>query len=231
MPKEYQTDQELFALMKGELYTAVVGDILDKMGYFYQFLSPDIQPLRSDMVLAGRAMTVLEADVFVESYEGANGPLTNKTFGLMLEALDGLQEGEIYVASGASPRYALWGELMATRAKHLGSAGALLNGYIRDCNGIEAIDFPAFGIGKYAQDQGPRGKVIDYRVPIEINGIRIDPGALIFGDHEGVLVIPKEAEEEAVSRALEKARGEKTVGKAIAGGMSAKDAFEKFGIM
>jgi regulator of RNase E activity RraA len=231
MSDEYASDAELFALMKRELYTAVVGDIMDKMGFFHQFLPPAIGPLRDDMKLAGRAMTVLEADVFVESDAGARGPISNKPFGLMLEALDDLKAGEIYVATGASPRYALWGELMSTRARHLGAAGALVNGYARDVAGILALDFPTFAIGKYAQDQGPRGKVIDFRVPVEIDGIRIDPGTLMFGDQEGVVVVPRQAEREIIARALEKARGERLVGKAIAAGMSAGDAFRKFGIM
>jgi regulator of RNase E activity RraA len=231
MPKEYAGDAELFALMKRELYTAVVGDIMDKMGFLHQFLPPAIRPLRDDMKIAGRAMTVLEADVFVEQDPAARGPISNKPFGLMLEALDDLKEGEIYVATGASPRYALWGELMSNRARHLGAAGAIVNGYARDISGILAIDFPTFAIGKYAQDQGPRGKVIDFRVPVEIEGIGIKPGALMFGDQEGVVVVPKEAETEVIAKALEKARGERLVGKAIADGMSASEAFRTYGIM
>lgn len=86
-------------------------------------------------------------------------------------------------------------------------------------------------MGKCSQDQGPRGKVIDFRVPIEVGGIRIEPGVLLFGDLEGVLVIPPEAEDEIIARAIEKARGEKAVAKAIKGGMSAVEAFAKFGIM
>ena len=231
MAKDYQNDTELFALMKRELFTAVVGDVMDKMGFMRQFLPPEIQPLRDDMVLVGRAMPVLEADVFDENIEDAKGPLSNKPFGLMLEALDDLKPGEIYIASGASPRYALWGELMCTRAKILGATGTIVNGFARDIPGILELDFPVFATGRYAQDQGPRGKVIDYRVAIEIEGIRIEPGALLFGDLEGVLVIPREAEEEVISKSLEKARGEKLVGKAISEGMSAVEAFKKFGIM
>ncbi len=231
MAKKHADDQELFSLMKRELFTAVVGDVMDKMGLLHQFLPPEIQPLRDDMILVGRAMTVLEADYLSEGGESSPGPLSNKPFGLMLEALDDLKPGEIYVATGASPLYALWGELMSTRARHLGANGALVNGFARDIPGILELDFPTFATGRYAQDQGPRGKVIDYRVPAEIAGIRIEPGALLFGDLEGVLVIPKEAEEEVIALALEKARGEKLVAKAIRDGMSAVEAFEKFGIL
>ncbi|WP_417259945.1 RraA family protein [Celeribacter sp.] len=225
------SDPELFELLKTRLFTAVLGDILDAMGFHHQFLPAAIGPLRSDMKLAGRAMPVLEADVFDDGDENSKGPLSNKPFGLMLEALDDLREGEVYVASGGSLRYAFWGELMATRATHLKAAGAIVNGYIRDTDGIEAIGFPTFGRGIYAQDQGPRGKVIDYRCAIEIEGIRIAPGDLLFGDREGVLVIPKEVEVECIRRALEKASTENEVAVAIRAGMSATEAFKKYGVM
>ena len=231
MTRKYSDDRQLYALMRQELFTAVVGDVMDKMGLLHQFLPPEIQPLRDDMMLVGRAMTVLEADYLSEGGASSPGPLSNKPFGLMLEALDDLKPGEIYVATGASPLYALWGELMSIRARHLGSNGALVNGFARDIPGILELDFPTFATGRYAQDQGPRGKVIDYRVPVEIAGIRIEPGTLLFGDLEGVLVIPKEAEEEVIALALEKASGEKLVAKAIRDGMSAVKAFEKFGIL
>lgn len=225
------TDTELFDLLKTRLFTAVVGDVLDQMGLRRQFLPAGIAPLKPGMKIAGRAMPVLEADVFDDGSEAAKGPLAHKPFGLMLEALDDLNEGEVYIATGASLRYALWGELMSTRATYLKAAGAILDGYVRDADGIEALGFPTFCRGVYAQDQGPRGKVIDYRCAIEIDGVRIEPGALLFGDREGVLVIPREAEEEAIRRAVEKAETENEVERAIKGGMSATQALETFGVM
>lgn len=217
--------------MRSELFTAVIGDVMDKMGIYHQFLPPTIRPLSPDMIVLGRAMPVLETDCFVEASAGAGGPLTRKPFGLLLEALDDLKADEVYVCTGASPRYALWGELMSIRAKKLNAAGAVFDGYARDTQGILDLNFPTFCLGSYAQDQGPRGKVVDFRTPIEIEGVRISPGELIFGDVDGVLVIPREAEEEALTRALEKARGEKFVRTAMEGGMSAVEAFEQFGIM
>ena len=225
----YANDEELFTLLKTNLFPAVVGDVLDKMGYLHQFLPADIEPLDDDMVLAGRAMPVLEADIY--DAEGSNNPLAGKPFGLMLEALDSLKPGDIYIAAGGSLKYAMFGELMSTRAKILGANGALVNGYIRDTKGIKALGFPTFGRGKYAQDQGPRGQVIDYNVTVEIAGIRIEPGALLFGDCEGVLVIPKAVEEEAIANSLEKAAMENTVEDAIKRGMSTVEAFKTYGVM
>lgn len=229
--RPYSDDGELFALMERELFVAVVGDVLDAMGLQRQFLPPDIRPISERMRLIGRAMPALEADVTAADNESPRNPLMRKPFGLMLEALDDLRAGEIYVATGAARPYALWGELMSTRARHLGARGALVNGFARDIDGIRALNFSVFATGFYAQDQGARGKVLDYRCAVEIGGVRVAPGALLFGDKEGVLVVPREAEEEAMRRALEKARGEKKVGEAIRAGMPAAEAFETFGIM
>ncbi len=148
-------DTQLFDLMKSELFTAVVGDVLDALGYQHQFLPPGIMPLEKHMRVVSRAMTVLEADVFSASH-GSVGPLAQRPFGLLFEALDDLKESEIYVATGSSLRYALWGGLMSTRAIHLKAAGAVLDGYVRDANEIEALGFAVFCRGTYAQDQGPR---------------------------------------------------------------------------
>ena len=223
------SDRTLFETLRNRLFTAVVGDVLDALGYRHQFLPQGIGPLRSADTVVGRAMPVLEADVF--RHEPGRGPLSGRPFGLMLEALDDLRAGEVYVGAGASPSYALWGELMSTRAIHLGAAGAVLNGPVRDAAAIEELGFPTFCRGLYAQDQGQRGQVVDYRCTVEIAGVRVDPGMLIFGDREGVLVIPREAEEETVRLALEKVSTESAVATAIRGGMSAVEAFEKFGVM
>jgi regulator of RNase E activity RraA len=227
----YADDAGMFRLFETELFVAVVGDVMDTIGLRHQFLPPVFKPVDEGTRLLGRAMPVLETDIFPSEDGSTHNPLMKKPFGLMFEALDDLKPGEIYVASGASPRYALWGELMSTRAKLLGAHGALLDGFARDIDGIRALDFPCFCTGYYAQDQGARGKVIDYRCALEIGGIRVVPGSLLFGDKEGVIVIPREAEEEVVRLALEKVRGEKLVAKAIREGMSAVDAYRTFGIM
>jgi regulator of RNase E activity RraA len=216
----WPNDEELFKLIREKLFTAAVGDVLDTMGLRHQFLPPAIQPLEYEMVVVGRAMPVLEADCFDDA-----------GFGLMLQALDDLKANEVYIASGGTPRYALWGELMSVRAMRLGAAGAVLNGYSRDTKGILELGFPTFSYGRYAQDQACRGKVVDFRVPIEMDAVRIVPGDIVFGDLDGVLIVPKEAEKETITRALEKAGKESVVKTAIRSGMSTVEAFEKFGVM
>jgi regulator of RNase E activity RraA len=120
---------------------------------------------------------------------------------------------------------------MSIRAQKLGAAGAVLNGYSRDSNGILSLEFPTFSIGKYAQDQGPRGRVIDFRTNMEIEDVGIQPGDIVFGDVDGVCIIPSQIEDEVIKRAHEKVTGENLVRKALETGMSAREAFEKFGIM
>lgn len=209
---------------------ALVGDALDKLGFHHQFLHPSLKPLDPAMVILGRAMPVLEADFFEETDTG-NNHLSAKPFGLMFEALDDLKTGEVYICVGASHRYALWGGLMSTRAVKCGAAGAVVHGFHRDTREILRLQFPVASFGGYAQDQGPRGKVVDWRVAIEMDGVRIRPGDVIYGDRDGTLVVPAAAVTEAFTRAFEKSRGEHAVLKALEQGMSTVEAFAAFGIM
>lgn len=217
-----EKDKVLFEQIRNELYTPVVGDILDAMGYYHQFLPQKIQPAREEMKLVGRAMPVLMIDVY--------GP-QEKPFGLLTEALDQLQEGEIFLASGGEMRCAYWGELLTATARTRGAVGAVINGYHRDTPQMLAQNFPVFSRGRYAQDSGVRTQVVNYRCSIEVGNVTVNPGDLIYGDLDGVLVIPQEVEKEVIDKALEKARGEKVVRKAIEEGMTSTDAFAKFGIL
>ncbi|MEO1585073.1 MAG: RraA family protein [Planctomycetota bacterium] len=225
------SDQELFESARRELYSAVIGDVMDMRGYTRQFLPPQIQPLRDDMVVVGRAMPVLEADDVGGEAPGRADPTLSQPFGLMLRALDDLNQDEVYLCTGASPSYALWGELMSTAARNRGASGAVVDGWSRDTRGILKLGFPTFSYGRYAQDQRPRGKVVDFRCAIEVQGVRVEPGDVVFGDLDGVCIIPKSIEREVFAAAFDKARGEKQVFEAISGGMLAQDAWDKFGIM
>ncbi len=218
----WNNETEMFELMKEKLYTPVVGDILDVMGYTHQFLPQAIRPIKEGMKLAGKAMTVLMIDVF--------GP-QKKPFGLLTEALDQLSENEIYIATGGTKRCAYWGELLTATARTRKAVGAVLDGWHRDTPQVLEQNWPVFSCGCYAQDSSVRTQVVDFRCPIEIGQVTIEDGDIIFGDIDGVLVIPKAIAEEVVVKSLEKASGEKLVRKAIEEGMSATDAFAKFGIL
>jgi regulator of RNase E activity RraA len=214
----------LFALARQELFTAVVGDALDRLGYQRQFLPPHLRPLAPRMVIVGRALTVVEADL-------PPGASPAQPFGLMVRALDSLRPHEVYLCSGASPCYALWGELMTLRAQKCGAAGAVVNGYSRDTQAILPLGFPVFSRGPFAQDQGPRGQVVDFRCGLEIEGVQVRDGDIVFADIDGVLVVPREVEHACFLAALEKARGENQVKQALLAGMTSEEAFQKFGIM
>ncbi len=182
-------------------------------------------------LLIGRAMTVLETDVFELTLGDSKSCVYDRAFGLMFDALDDLKEDEIYICAGSSPTYALWGELMSTRALQLKARGAVLNGYHRDTRGINKLNFPTFSFGSYGQDQGPRGKVIAYRVPIKIEAVTINDGDIIVGDIDGVCIVPKVHVKEVFTRAFEKANTEKKVMKALEEGMTTVEAWDHFGIM
>ena len=222
-------DAALFDTIRTRLFTAAIGDVMDVQGLTRQFLPPAIWALSADLMIVGRAMPVLEADCLGDAVAH-----TGRTdgFGLMFRALDDLKPGEVYVCTGASPRYALWGGLMSSRAHALGAAGAVLGGYHRDTKEILKLSFPVFSHGAYAQDQRLRGRVIDFRCPIEFeNGAQVRPGDLIVGDVDGVLAVPSEHIGEIVRLALAKVEGEDKVRRMIEQGESTADVFKKTGIM
>ena len=222
MTFEWKSDSELFALVARELYTPVVGDILDALGRYHQFLPAAVQPMRETMTVAGRAMPVVMIDV--------HGP-QKKPFGLLTEALDDLKPGEVYLAGGGALRCAYWGELLTATARTRGAAGAVIDGFHRDTPKVLEQSWPVFSRGRCAQDSSVRTAVADFRCALEIDGVWIEPGDLVFGDLDGVVIVPRAVENEVIARALEKARGEKVVRTAIEGGMSATAAFKQFGIL
>jgi len=210
-------------MVRRELFTAVVGDVMDWQKLRRQFLPPQVKPLVPEMVLIGRAMTALYADAYEEDPQ--------QPYGLMLQALDDLKPNEVYVCSGGSSRGALWGELMSDRALKCGAVGAVVNGYSRDTRALTAMGFPTFSRGGYAQGLWPRGRVVDLRVPIEMEGARIVSGDVIFGDLDGVCVIPREHEHMIFMLAFEKARKERVAKRDIEAGMSAVEVFKKHGFV
>jgi len=221
-----ENDETCFRTMRESLFSAVIGDALDELGHLHQFLPPEIQPLHDNMVVVGRAMTVLHEDwAEAEAHR-------QSTFGLMLRALDDLRPNEVYVASGSSAAYALFGEHMAVRAKRLGCVGAVVDSYTRDTHGIRDLKFPTFSRGRYGQDQRPRGRVIQFRVPIRIGGVEVAPGDIIFGDIDGVVVIPQQLEEQVLENALGRVDRERKVRKTLnSDSLSATAIVEKFGLL
>ncbi|MBN9155282.1 MAG: RraA family protein [Microbacterium sp.] len=213
---------ERFAVIRSELYTPVVGDILDALGYRRQFLPPGIRAIRDGMKVVGRAMTVLLTDV--------TGPQP-RPFGRLTEALDQLEPGEVYLAQNATMPSAAWGEILTATARQRGAVGAVVDGYHRDTPKVLEQDFPVFSLGAYAQDSAVRSSVVDFRCRIRIGDVEIESGDIVFGDVDGVLIIPSAVEDEVIERALTKARTENVVRDAIERGMSSTEAFRVYGVL
>jgi 4-hydroxy-4-methyl-2-oxoglutarate aldolase len=217
-----KADTERFALVREHLSTPVVGDVLDQLERTHQFLPQGIQALHPAMVLVGRAMPVLITDVF----ETQRSP-----FGRLTEALDQLEPGDIYLARNGRAQCAAWGEILTATARARGAAGAVIDGFHRDTVRILEQDWPVFSRGRFAQDAGVRASVVDYRVPLEIDGVPVHPGDLIVGDIDGVVVVPSAVENEVLELALVKATAENVVREAIEGGMSSTTAFATYGVL
>lgn len=225
----FESDQQMLDTIRRELFTCVVGDVLDAMGHTHQYLPPGIRPVSEDMRVIGRAKTVLEADCHGRKVHHEN---RDHAFGLMFDALDSIQVNEVYICTGSSPNYACWGELMSTAAMHRGAVGAVVEGYSRDTLGIRSLQFPSFSMGFYGQDQGVRGRVIDYDCPIEFsNKVLVNPGDIVFGDIDGVVIVPRQIEAEVIEAALEKVRGENRVRQFIQEGMPTRQVWDEYGIM
>jgi regulator of RNase E activity RraA len=219
--REYAVEP-VFNSIRENLFSCVIGDVLDSMGHFHQILPAYLRPMTPEMKLVGRAMPVQLADVFGVQAE---------PFGKLTLALDQLEQGEVYLATGGSAPCSAWGEILTTTAKARGAVGAVVDSYHRDTPKILDLDWPVFSRGPYAQDAGVRSIVESYRVPIEIGGVFIRPGDLIVGDVDGVVVIPQEIEGEVVGAALEKVFTENLVLEAIRGGMSSTKAFQTYGVL
>lgn len=217
-----QAGPERLALVREQLNTPALGDVLDQLGRVHQFLPAPIRAIRPGMVVAGRAMPVLIADVC---------GVQRAPFGRLTEALDDLGSGEVYVARSGRIHCAAWGEILTATARARGAAGAVIDGFHRDTPRILAQDWPVFSRGSYGQDAGPRASVIDFRVPVEIGGVSIEPGDLIVGDWDGVLVVPRAVEDEVLERALLKVEAERVVRTAIEAGLSSTAALHEFGVL
>lgn len=219
MPEPVKDDLET---LRSTLYTSVIGDILDQLGLYHQFLPPEIRAIPGTSMIVGRAMPVQIVDIAGPKWQ---------PFGKLTEALDQLEPGDVYLATGGSIPCASWGEIMTQTARVRGAAGAVLDGYHRDTRGVIAQQWPVFSRGSFGQDAAVRNQVSDYRCPVEIGGVQIAPGDIVFGDVDGVVIIPKDRSAEVIEAALDNVRDEKRVLDEINQGLSSTAAFRKYGIL
>jgi regulator of RNase E activity RraA len=210
-------------MMRQVLYSAVVCDALDGAGFPRQSPRVPLLPLTVDAVLVGRCKTTLWAEM---------AHADPQPYAKELAAVDSCQADDVFIAAAAgSMRSGVWGELLSTAAKNRGCAGAIVDGAVRDVKKMQDMGFAVFARGTCVYDSRDRQRVIDYDVPVEIDGVRFAPGDLVIADRDGVVVVPRQAEEEVVRRAWEKVHAENAVRGAIRRGMKAAEAFEKYGVL
>jgi 4-hydroxy-4-methyl-2-oxoglutarate aldolase len=205
------------------LYSGVLCDACDAAGYRDRALLPDIRPLDESVVLVGRAKTMVWAPMY---------HVPERPYDKEIAAIDSLRPGEVPVmAVGRSAEIVPWGELLSTACVARGGRGALLDGLVRDSRQIRAMGLPVFCAGRRPYDSRGRGIVVDMDVPIAIDGVAINPGDLVFGDADGVVIVPQAAEAEVLERAWAKVEGENTTRAALRAGTSLAEVFQQHGIL
>lgn len=216
--------KEYLDRIQKELNTAVLCDILDDLGYRNQAMDGGLYPLEEEYKLVGVARTVLAYDVYEQPTEA---------YATEIEAVDALRPGDIAVCVNKSCSNGFWGELMTNAAIARGARGAIIDGAIRDITQIKALrdEFKVFTRGRNPLDSKGRCLVAAYDCPVVCGGVRVCPGDLIFGDIDGIVVVPGEVAETCIEKAFEKIAGENLVRDALRSGMLLKDAFAKYGIL
>jgi regulator of RNase E activity RraA len=213
------------ARIRAELTAALLSDALDAAGHRRQALPPSIRGLDDGLVAVGRARTGLYREVF-HTVPGAN------PYALEIALVDDLRPGEfIVLACGGSRRIAPWSELLTTASMARGAVGCVTDGMVRDTRAVRALGFPVFHGGIGPLDSKGRGEVAEIDVPVEIAGVPVRPGDLVFGDADGVVVVPREVEAEVLAAAFARTTGERGTLDALRRGEKLADVYRRFGVL
>ena len=215
----------LLSKIRQALFASVLSDCLDSAGAMDQALPSRIRPLDEASVMVGRARTAQFMEV--AAHEAGTNP-----YELEIALIDSLAADEIPVFACSNPaRIAPWGELLSTAAQVRGAAGALMDGATRDVKAIRQMGFPVFHGGIAPLDSKGRGRVMAIDVPVRCAGVKVARGDLIFGDADGVVVVPQAIEQQVLALAFEKVRGEKRTLEDLRAGEKLGDVFAKYGIL
>jgi len=216
---------QLLCEAREHLFAAVISDVLDSLGHMNGAMRPDIRPLDESLILCGRARTAL----YHEVYHVAEG---HNPYELEIALIDSLEPGDIaLLACGGSRRIAPWGELLSTAATVRGALGCITDGCVRDIKSIRAMTFPVFHGGIAPLDSRGRGEVAAIDVPVECGGAPVKPGDFVFGDADGVVVVPDYLAEKVIDLALKKVDGEDRTREELARGDSLAEVFARHGIL
>ncbi len=215
-----------FAELKPVLYTAVLSDVLDGMGYMNQAMRPFVRPLDDSLKIMGRARTGLWMNVFAVT-PGEN-PYEHE-----IALIDDLKPGDIAVfgCGGPTDRVAPWGELLSTAANCRGGEGCVTDGLVRDVRQIREMRFPVFHGGIGPLDTRGRARMMAMDVPTECGGVRVASGDVVFGDVDGVVVIPAAIADDAIALALTKVAAENRTRDALLRGELLQDVYARFGVL
>ena len=216
-------DLDLCVFAEQNLYTAVVSDSLDQLGVRNQAMREYLRPLYTRCTFAGWARTISCADIY---------HIPDEPYRIEIEAVDSLLPGEVAViGTGQSTRNAPWGELLSTAAKARGARGAVVDGLVRDVGKIEEIGFPVFAAGIKPVDSMGRGIVTAYNLPVECGEVLVQPGDFVFGDRDGVIVVPREMVKQTIELAADKVRRENSTRAELIDGAYLRDVFAKYGVL
>jgi regulator of RNase E activity RraA len=218
-----RADIELFEHVARNLYTAVLSDSLDELGFRDQAMREFIRPLAPESVAVGWARTIQCMDVHY---------MSDNPYATEIAAIDSILPGEVVVVStGRSKRNAPWGELLSTAAVARGARGCVTDGLTRDTRKILELGFPVFSAGIKPVDSKGRGIVTSYNVPVGCAGVVVNPGDMVVADIDGVVVVPRSAVAEAVRLATDKVTRENHSRKALMEGAYLKDVFDTYGVL
>jgi len=208
------------------LYSAVLSDILDSMGYRNHAMNPEILPVLPEATLAGRAMPI-------ELSASNREPSEKDPYGMLIDALDSLKPNEVVVLAGTRARQAaVWGELLSVASKARCARGAVVDGPIRDSRQILGMNnFPVFSVGRVPYDSKGRVDVVKHHSSIRSGDVIINPGDLVFADIDGVVIVPKEIEKEVLIEARKKVSGENTVRDELSSGKYLRQVWTEHGIL
>lgn len=214
------------AKIRETLYSAVLSDVLDEVGFPDQALRPFVRPLDDSLVLFGPART----GAYTNTYSVADG---ENPYELEIALLDDLRPGDVAVIGCAGPtdRLAPWGELLTTAAMARGASGCVTDGLVRDVRGIRERRFPVFHGGIGPLDSRGRGRMVEMDRPVDCGGVRVRTGDMIFGDVDGVVVIPAEIADDVISRAMQKVTAENNTRDELLQGKLLAEVYEKYGVL
>jgi len=221
------TDKENYDFIRGQLYVAAVSDILDELGRPGQVMHHRLRPLLPDVNrcgFVGRARTAQ----WVES------PFVDEAdpYGLEIDLIDSLKPADVVVHSTDYGRTnAPWGELLSTVAQRNGCVGTVCDSQVRDCVRMIEMGFPVYYTGIRALDSKGRGRITAIDVPVRCGEVIVNPGEIVFADFDGVVVIPRDLEDDVLRRAQEKVGRENQTRAALLEGKTLREVWETFGVL